>query len=324
MVVDRRKISHSGTGRIASVHMLPMSLYESRESNGAISLKSLIEDHPDIDGIKSDLTVEHLFFAMCRGGWPNFWQFPSDKQALATCYDYINEVCDYDISRIDERHRNPLWARAILKALARNASTLAKDNTIFADASSQGESFSRTTFYSYLNILQRLFLVTDIPAWSPEIRSKTTIRSAPKREFADPSLAVAAMNLTPEILMGDLNTAGFLFENLCLRDIAVYSSPLGGILGYYHDRYGLEADAVLRLANGNYALIECKLGSTKVQEGIAHLNKIETLVRNKSEELEKKELALRLPSAKIVLYGGKTAYRAKDGVYVIPIGCLKD
>ena len=317
------QILHTGTGRISRMKMYTMSLYESGESNGTISLKELFNDPMmDIDGIMSGLSIEELIFATCRGGWPGTIKLKGDKAKLMTAAAYLDNICESDISTVDGIKKNPVWARLVLKSYARNISTLSKKSNILKDITSNEESFSINTLDSYVNALQRLFVLEDVDAWCPSIRSATVIRSGKKHEFTDPSIAVAAMGLTPDYLEQDLKTYGFLFECLCIRDLRIYSQSLGGTLSYYHDRYGLEADAVLHLRDGRYALIEFKLGSREIEEGAKHLLEIKQLVGeyNKKE----KQCPLRTPDLLIVITGGEMAYTRKDGVKIIPIGCLKD
>lgn len=321
--VDDSQIHHSGTGRISRLKMYPMSLYESRESNGSISLKELFE-HPemDIDGIMSDMRIEDLIFAACRGGWPSALRKKSDAAKLIVASDYLKNVCETDISTVDGVTRNPVLAELILKSYARNISTLAKKNSIYKDVAANVESLSMPTLDSYITALTRLFVIEDIDAWCPAIRSATTIRSGKKRAFVDPSIAVAALGLSPDYLEKDLKTFGFIFECMCIRDLKVYSQALKGKVSYYHDRYDLEADAVLHIGDGRYALIEFKLGSAEIEEGAKHLLKIKELVQmyNKTE----KQVALREPDLLLVITGGNMAYTRQDGVKIIPIGCLKD
>lgn len=314
-------ISHTGTGRIGRLKMYPMSLFESEESNGRISLRDLFEGDADIDGIMSDLDIEHLAFAICRGGWPETVK-KTGRSALLAAEGYIQALCETDISRVDTTLRNPKRIRAILRAYARNISTLAKKTSILADVQANDMSFSSSTFYEYLNVLQRLFVIEDIPAWSPAIRSKSAVRSGDKIGFTDPSLAAAAMGLTPERMLGDLESMGFYFEALCIRDLRIYSQRLGGEVSYYHDRYGLESDCVLHLKDGRYALIEVKLGGRQIDEGAAHLLELKALVQKYNQS--GKGSKLEEPTFLMVLTGGEFAYQRKDGVYVVPVGCLRD
>lgn len=323
-VVDRTKIRHSGIGRISRMKMLPMSLWESGESNGKISLKELFDNQDlDIDGITSDMKVEDLIYAACRGGWPAFVNMKSDKSKLLIARNYVDSICKDDISRVDAVQRDERITRAILRSYARNISTLAKNTSLLADTIASCElSLAMSTFEDYVTSLKRLFVIDNIEAWCPAVRSKTAIRSGVKRAFVDPSIAVAALGLTPEALMTQFKTFGFIFEQMCARDLRAYTPGFGHHLSYYRDRYGLEADLVLHLDDGRYALIECKLGSREIDDGARHLLEIKRLVG----EANKKEcqVPLREPDLLIVLTGGSFAYTRPDGVKVIPLACLKD
>lgn len=319
-VIDDTEIMHTGTGRISKMSMYPMSLYESEESNGKISLKELFDDKNV--GTGSELSIEELIFAACRGGWPASLDEMSEQAKLLIAKDYLDVICNEDISKVDKVRRNPALARLIMRSYARNLCTLAKKTSMLADVSVEMESTSMKTFDDYTSALERLFVIEDIEAWCPAIRSATVIRSGKKRCFVDPSIAVAAMGASPRSLEVDLKTSGFIYECMCIRDLKIYSQALGGNLSYYHDRYGLEADAVLHLDDGRYALIECKLGSREIDEGAKHLLELKSLIerRNKQE----RQMPLRLPDLMIVLTGGNMAYTRDDGVKVIPLGCLKD
>lgn len=322
-VIDDEEIMHTGTGRISTMSMYPMSLYESQESNGNISLKELFDNRDlDIDGLTSDLSVEELIFVACRGGWPASLDDMSDAAKLLIAKDYVDIICSEDISRVDKVQRNPALAKLIMRSYARNQCTLAKKTSMLADVSVEKESTTITTFDNYVEALEKLYVIKDIEAWSPAIRSATAIRTGKKRCFVDPSIAVAAMGASPQSLELDLKTFGFIYECMCIRDLKIYSQALGGTLSYYHDRYGLEADAVLHLADGRYALIECKLGSREIEEGARHLMELKKLIKERNEK--EKQMPLRLPDILIVLTGGKLAYTREDGVKVIPLGCLKD
>jgi hypothetical protein len=321
--VDKSQIRHTGTGRITRMRMLPMSLWESQDSSGEISLRELF-NNPDCDitHATGKLDIPTLIRVACRGGWPVTLQM-SEKACILIAKDYFNSVCDNDISSVDGRQRNPKTARAILRSYARNISTLAKKTNIFADVTQSGEvSLSMETFDDYVAALERLFVIQDIDAWCPSIRSKTAIRSSPKRCFVDPSIAIAAMGLNADALETQLKTFGFIFEQMCIRDLRAYTADIDSHISYYRDRYGLEADVVLHLSDGRYALIECKLGSREIDEGAAHLLEIVQLIRKKNES--EKQVPLREPDLLIVLTGGERAYTRTDGVKVIPLSCLKD
>lgn len=322
-IIDDREIMHTGTGRICRMAMYPMSLFESLESNGSVSLRRLFDEPDyDIDGNTSQLSVEELIFAACRGGWPASLDEISTTAKLLIAKDYVDIVCNEDISKVDKTRRNPSLARLILRSYARNICTLAKKTSMLADISAEMENISMPTFNDYVSALERLFVIDDIEAWSPAIRSKTVIRTGKKRCFVDPSIAVAALGASPQSLELDLNTFGFIFECLCFRDLKVYSQALGGRLSYYHDRFGLEADAVLHLEDGRYALIECKLGSREIEAGATHLLSIKKLIIEKNLTAGKEKL--REPDLLIILTGGEMAYTREDGVKIVPIGCLKD
>ena len=322
-VVESKEIMHTGTGRIAQMQMYPMSLYESQESSGEISLQALF-DHKDldIDGIMSDLSIEKLIFAACRGGWPASLEKMSEKAKLLIAKKYVDIICNEDISRVDERQRNPALARLIMRSYARNICSLAKKTQMLSDVSAEMEGTALSTFNDYVSALEKLFVIDDIEAWNPSIRSKTVIRTGKKRCFTDPSIAVAVSGASPQSLEQDLLSFGFIYESLCMRDLRVYSQALGGRLSYYRDRNGLEADAVLHLSDGRYALIECKLGSRDIEDGAKHLLELKRLVQQQNEENPKHPI--RLPDLLMVLTGGEMAYTREDGVRVVPIGCLKD
>lgn len=312
---------HTGTLRISRMKMYPMSLYESGDSNGQISLGALFDAPESFDGCESDLTIDDIKFVICRGGWPGALKGKTDNAKLSIAKDLFNQTCDVDISKIDDVKRNPVWARTILRSYGRNLCTLATTKTILADVTATCDMVKQT-YYDYMSGFEKLMIVEDVEAWCPAIRSKTSIRSSKKRNFIDPSLGVAAMGLSPEYFSKDYKTLGFLFESLCIRDLKAYSSSKGGIVSYYHDRLNLEADAVLHLEDGRYALIEIKLGQSEVDDGAHHLCEIERLIGEYNKE--NVQCPLRIPDLKIVITGTKYGYRREDGVLVIPIGCLKD
>lgn len=321
--VDKSKILHSGNGRISQMEMLPMSLWESKESNGMISLNDLF-DNPNINiEAISDVDIEQLVFVACRGGWPASLRLRDDKSKLMVAKNYFKTVCKEDISRVDGVSRDEKLTRMILRSYARNISTLAKKTTLLADVSASEEiECSVNTFTSYVNALEKLFVIQDIDAWCPAVRSKDVIRSTPKRAFCDPSIAVAALQLSSDALLTQLKTFGFLFEQLCIRDLKAYTSDIDSHVSYYRDRYGLEADVVLHRGDGKYALVECKLGSNEIEEGAKHLLELKRLIveHNKAE----KQNPIREPDLMMIVTGGKYGYRRQDGVYVVPIACLKD
>lgn len=315
------KTPHTGTLRISNLKMYPMSSFESKDSNGQVSLKDLFDKPETFEGCQSELSIDDIKFLVCRGGWPRAITLDAKESKLEIARDLLKQTCEIDISNIDDVKRNPLWAKSIMSSYARNICTLASAKTIMRDVNANFE-MSKDAYYEYVNALNELCIIEDIDSWNPSIRSKTAIRAAHKRNFIDPSLAAAALEITPEYFIRDYKTLGFLFESLVLRDLKVYSSAYDGHISYYNDRYGLEADAVLRLGDGRYALIEIKLGQTEVDEGAKHLNEIERLVKEYNEK--EKQVPLRLPDLKIVITGTQYGYKREDGVFVIPIGCLKD
>ena len=320
---EEQQRMHTGTGRISSMMMYPMSLYESKESTGEISFLELFDNKElDIDGVTSKLSVEDLIQLACRGGWPDTLKIKDDRAKLLIAKDYLNKVCEDDISRVDGVKRNSELARLILRSYARNLCTLAKKSAMLNDVKAEMETIAQSTFDEYVDALSRLYVIEDIDAWCPAIRSASAIRSGKKRCFIDPSIAVAAMGASPKSLELDLRTFGFVFECMCIRDLRVYSQAMGGRVSYYRDRYGLESDIVLHLDDHRYALIECKLGSRDIEEGAKHLLEIQNLIREKNKT--EAQMPLREPDLLIVLTGGEFAYTREDGVKVIPLGCLKD
>lgn len=313
--------AHTGTLRISQLQMYPMSLYESEESNGSVSLGALFSDPDAFDGCESNLSIDDLIFAICRGGWPRALFNTTVRARLEIAKDLYRQTYSADISNIDHVKRNPRWAQAILQSYSRNICTLAGSGTIIADVKANHD-ISEQTVYDYIRALEKLYIVEDVEAWCPAIRSKSSIRSSNKRNLIDPSIAVAALGMSPDYFNTDFKTLGFLFESLCIRDLKIYSAPLDGAMSYYHDRYGLEADGVLHLNDGRYALLEFKLGTKEIEEGAGHLIEIENLIKKYNEK--EKQCPLRLPDLKIVITGSQYGYRRPDDVFVIPIGCLKD
>ncbi|MDR0911909.1 MAG: DUF4143 domain-containing protein [Methanobrevibacter sp.] len=319
--INEEEIMHSGTGRIHRLTMKPMSLYESKESNGKIAIIDLFNSpNLDIDGIKSNLSIEELIFASCRGGWPESLNKKSKESQLFVVSNYLDNICESDVSTVDGVKRDPKRVRTLLKSYARNISTLASDETVIKDIRANFSDISQPTYYSYIDALTRLFVISDVPAWNPNIRSATVIRSKNKKEFIDPSIAVAALGLSPESLLHDLNTFGFIFENLCIRDLSVYSSSAGGEISYYNDKYGLEVDCVLHLKDGRYGLIEFKLGSNEIEKAAKNLIKLYKLIK---EKIIKNNLNIKKPSFLAIITGGEFAYTREDGVKILPIGVLR-
>lgn len=312
---------HTGTSRISQLKMYPMSLYESGESNGTVSLLDLFNEGESFDGCQSSLSIDGLIFALCRGGWPRSLMNKTERSQLEVAKDIYRQTYSVDISNIDGKNRNARLTEAILQSYSRNICTTAKTKTIYDDVNANFD-VSRTTLDDYIEALEKLYIIDDIDAWCPAIRSKSSIRSSKKRNFVDPSIAVAALGLSPTYFDTDFKTLGFLFESLCIRDLKIYSSKFDGKISYYHDRYGLEADCVLHLNDGRFALIEFKLGSSQIDEGANHLSEIESLIKQHNEK--ETQCPIRLPNLKIIISGVKYGYRREDGVFVIPIGCLKD
>ena len=311
--------SHTGTGRISEILMYPMSLYESKESDGSVSLMSIIDGDGIPSGCSSNLSVDDLVFAACRGGWPYAMSLESKRSQLMIAKDYCKQIYTRDMFSVDGVKRNPQLMSSILRSYARNISTLAKTSSILEDVNATS-GVTRDTLDDYLDVLRKLYVVQEMDGWTPSLRSSAGIRSGPKRELVDPSIAVAAMGTSPEKLSVDMKTFGFIFECLCVRDLRVYSSAMGGEMSHYRDRYGLEADGVLHLDDGRYVLLEFKTGTKEIEDGANHMVKLEELIKehNKVE----KQVPLDLPSAKIVVTGSKYGYERPDGVYVVPIGCL--
>lgn len=305
---------HTGTGRISRLKMRTMSLFESNESNGTVSLKELFDGKTDIDNF-SELTIEDIAYAITRGGWP-ISIGEEEKIALRHAIDYVEAIINTDISRVDNISRSPVRARVLLRSLARNISTLASIPTIRNDiAMGDDESLSDKTVGEYLNALDRIFVTENLPAWNPALRSKTAIRTSPKRQFTDPSIATAVMRLTPERLLEDFEYFGFLFESLCDRDMRIYAEANDGEVFHYRDKSGLEADVVIVLADGRWAAVEVKLGSKEIEEAAKHLLTLKRKVNTDK---------MREPSFLMILTGTEIAYQRSDGVFVVPIGCLKD
>lgn len=314
---DRSKLFHSGTGRFAWVKMRTMSLYESGDSSGDVSLKSLFEQKSDVVGINSSDEIEKIAYLACRGGWPTTLELEEDI-SLDRAYDYYDAIVNVDISRVDEVKRNSERAKRLMRAYARSIGTQISYATLQNDISANdSDTLNVNTVMSYVHALQKIFIIEDMPAWNPNIRSKTAIRTSDTRYFTDPSIAVAALGLGPKDLIKDLKTFGFVFENLCVRDLRVYADALGGQVYHYRDKSGLECDAVIHLKDGKYALIEIKLGG---EENIEYGAKTLIQLKNKIDYDK-----MPVPSFMMVLTGkGKYAYKRDDDVYVVPLCALKD
>lgn len=326
-----RKVNtpHSGTGRITEVTMFPMTLWETGESNGSISLSQLITDETyEFEGAMSNLVLEDLFFAVCRGGWPRCMALKSRKAMLEIARDYYRQIYQKDISAVDGVKRNPEWVRTLIWSYARNMATKAKKKSIYADVKAT-QNVSDTTLDSYVEKLEELFVIKDIDAWTPQIRSKSAIRSGKKHIFVDPSIAIAALGLSPEYFNNDLDLFGHAFENLVLRDLIVFASAHNARILHYTDDTGLEADAVYQMEDGRYALIEIKTGSNKIPEAEKSLLKFRDLIRKYNEDALRNpnhpRAVYREPSALIVICAtAPVGYTTDNGVKIIPVGCLKD
>lgn len=313
---DTREIYHSGTGRMSWLKLRTMSLWESEESSGDVSLASLFKDASAIDGASS-IDIEKLAFLTCRGGWPKATLKERKKAALLQAEEYFEAVVRSDISRVDNVERDPELARRLMRSLARHQGAQIPISTIIDDISPNG-SVSPQTISSYTKALKNIFVIEDSLAWNPNLRSKSAIRTSDTRYFSDPSIATAALGLGPEDLINDLNTFGLILETLCIRDLRVYSEPIGGTVYHFRDKNGLECDAVVHLKNGKYGLIEIKLGGDRlIEEGATNLKKLAGKI-----DISK----MSAPSFLMVLTGvGQYAYRRpQDGVLVVPIGCLRN
>jgi predicted AAA+ superfamily ATPase len=306
-------VRHTGTGRISRMRMRPMALFESLESSGEISLKALFDGDTDGEGM-SALTIERLAFLVAGGGWPASIG-ETESVALRRVYDYVDAVINIDVSRVDGVEKNPARVRALMRSLARNVSTAATLTTLRNDVAGSEDDISEKTISSYLNALRRIFVVEDLPAWNPAMRSKTALRSSPKRHFVDPSIAAAALRAAPADLLRDFNTFGLLFESLCVRDLRVYAQAIDGELFHYRDKSGLEADAIVHLRDGRWGAVEVKTGATEIERAAENLKRLRSRI-----DTDK----MREPSFLLVLTGTGLAYRRADGVYIAPIGCLKD
>ena len=309
---DDNMPKHTGTGRIARLRMRPMTLFESKESTGAVSLRQLFEGLDDVDG-ENPLSIPDLAMVICRGGWPEAVAKGQSSSHIAR--NYVDAVVNVDVQKVDGVERNPYRVRQLLRSYARNISTMASLTTVLADIQANDVAFSDTTMYGYVNALRRIFLIEDIPAWKPSLRSKAAIRTSDKRQFVDPSIATAVLRADADSILDDFNYFGFLFESLVARDLRVYAQASDGEIFHYRDKDNLEADLVIRLNDDRWAAVEVKLGSDEIEEGAKHLIEL----RNKVDTSKVGE-----PSFLMVVTGGQFAYRRNDGVFVVPIGCLKD
>ena len=314
---DKSKIRHTGAGRFAWLTMRPMTLWESGESSGDVSIKALFAEPEKVDG-ECALKMEDIAYVICRGGWPKSLIKKSQKAALRQVTEYFEAITRSDISRVDGVERDEFRAKRLMRSYARLQGAMASIPTIIEDMKTNDpEDMSDETVSSYIKALKKIFVIEDMPAWNPNLRSKTSIRTSDTRYFVDPSLAIAALGIGPNDLLNDLNTMGLFFETLCVRDLRVYAEANDGDVFHYRDKSGLECDAVVHLRNGSYGLIEIKLGGdTLIGEGAANLNSL-------AEKIDTTKM--KKPSFKMVLTAvGQYAYIRTDGVMVVPIGCLKD
>lgn len=303
---------HSGVGRIARMTMRPMSLVESGESSGAVSLRNLFDER-GVTGVRGDMNLSRLAFLVCRGGWPEAVLAQNDVIALELSRAYIDELVDSDVAKMDGVSRDSTRMRALLRSYGRNLSTQASLATIRGDVLAAGVSIAPNTLTDYIDALTRAYVIEDLPAWNPTLRSKTAIRTSPTRHFVDPSLAAGALRVNPEGLLADIETFGFFFESLAIRDLRIYTQTLGGNLFHYRDKSGLEADAVVVLNDGRWGLVEIKLGASQAESAARNL--LHLVKRIDTEKIGE-------PSFLLVLTGTGSAYMRADGVSVVPLGLL--
>lgn len=310
------EVQHTGTGRFAWVRMRPMSLFESGESNGSVRLSELFQSSEQIAAI-NPMDLKQIAFLVCRGGWPRA-TFLEDEIALEQAYDYYDAIINQDISRVDGVKRDAERVKTLMRSYARNQGAQAPNTTLKADMmANDADTLDEDTVFSYVNALKKIFVIEDMPAWNPNLRSKTAIRTSDTRYFTDPSIGVAALGLGPDDLIEDLDTFGLMFECMCIRDLRVYADALGGGVYHYRDKSGLECDAVVHLRNGSYGLIEIKLGGNQaIEHGVKTLKQLAGKI-----DTDK----MKSPAFLMVLTAvGGYAYRREDGVYLVPIGCLRD
>ena len=311
--IPEKKIMHSGAGRISRIIMRPMSLFESLESDGSVSLQELFNRSKDVSGF-SDMSLDSISHCIVRGGWPESIG-KDEKTAINRVQDYVNAVANVDISTVDGVQRNPKLVIDVLRSLSRNISSTAAISTIRGDVSGGGPEVNEKTMASYINALRLLFVIEDVPAWNPAMRSKSALRATPKRHFVDPSIAATMFHSSSYGLMKDLNTMGFLFESLCIRDLRVYAQAIDGEIYHYRDRTNLEADAIIHLRDGRWAAAEIKLGQNQIDEAARNLLRVRDKV-----DTDK----MQMPSFLMIITSSGYAYERKDGILVVPIGCLRD
>ena len=309
---DDMSNSHSGTGRITRMTMRPMSLFESKDSDGSVSLRSLFGSKNEISA-DSNISIEELAFLICRGGWPKAIG-QSQRVALQQAFDYVDSIVNKDASRVDGIAKDPQRMKNLLHSYSRFIASDAKITTIRDDmVANDVDTLDYNTVYTYISALKKIFVVEDLPAWNPKLRSKTAIRTTATRHFTDPSIATASLGIGPQDLLDDLQTMGLFFENLCIRDLRVFAEALDGNVYHYRDKTDLECDAVIHLRNGSFGLVEVKLGGSAIDTAAGNLLKLQ-------ERLDTNRM--KHPSFLMILTGTKYAYTRKDGVHVVPIGCL--
>lgn len=310
------KIHHTGTGRFAWITMRPMSLWESGESTGEVSLSELFAGSASVEGYNK-LSLDDIAFLVCRGGWPGSID-KSRRAALALAYDYYFAVVKSDVARVDELTRKSERTRLLLRSYARSQGAQVSISAIRQDMlENDDDTLSEKTVQTYIGALKKIFVIEDMPAWNPNLRSRTAIRTSETRYFVDSSIAVASLGIGPADLINDLETFGLLFETLCVRDLRVYADSINGSVYHYRDKNGLECDAVIHLRNGSYGLVEIKLGgAVAIEKGVSTLTSLASKIDTTK---------MKAPSFLMVLTAvGDYAYQRKDGVFVVPIGCLKD
>jgi len=313
-VPTRTDDMHTGTGRIARMRMRPMSLFETADSSGEISLKALFDNETGLEG-RSDLTIERLAFVINRGGWPAVAQESNEKTALTVASDYLEAISNEDISRVDGIEKNPDRVRRLMRSLSRNISSEARTATLVSDLNANDGSLSQVTVDAYIDALKRIFVIEDLPAWSVRLRSKTVLRTTAKRHFADPSIATASLRATPKRLLTDFNTFGLLFESLCIRDLRIYADSIDGSVYHYRDKTGFEIDAIVELADGRWGAVEVKMGASDIEQAARNLLRLAGIVDPLSQAP---------PSFLMILTSTEYAFQLDNGVWVVPLGCLRN
>jgi predicted AAA+ superfamily ATPase len=314
VVPTRTDDMHTGTGRIARMKMRTMSLFETGESTGEISLEALFNNETDMEG-RSNISVEQLAFIINRGGWPAVAQEKNEKIALTVAADYLEAIANEDISKADGIEKNPDRVKSLMSSISRNISGEAKTTTLLNDLKENDESLSQVTIDQYINALRKIFVIEDLPAWSAKLRSRTALRTTAKRHFVDPSIATASLRATPKRLLADFNTFGFLFESLCVRDLRIYAESIDGSVYHYRDKNGLEIDAIVQLADGRWGAVEIKMGVDEIEDASDNLLKLKKVIDTKK---------MNEPSFLLILTGTEYAFQMDNGVWIVPLGCLKN